>query len=245
MARSPGSPPRGLPASHLEAFPNGYYNLGISHGSPGVIGFLAAAHHRGVAAGEARRLADGAVRWLLARRLPASTGSTFPGYTGPGIEPTPTRLAWCYGDPGVASVLSLAGRTFGREDWEREALTVARCAAKRGESDVSVVDAGLCHGTAGLAHIFHRLSRATCDKGLREAALFWLQRTLDLRRPDRGAGGYGGAEAGASGPSRWSNETGFLTGTAGIGLALLAAISPVEPEWDRVMLLSLPDGAEE
>jgi hypothetical protein len=53
-------------------------------------------------------------------------------------------------------------------------------------------------------------------------------------------GGFGSADAGAVGTSRWSDETGFLTGAAGIGLALLAALTPVEPEWDRVLLLSFP-----
>ncbi|HEY0557838.1 MAG TPA: lanthionine synthetase C family protein [Thermoanaerobaculia bacterium] len=239
------NPLQSMPASHRESYPNGYFNLGVSHGIPGAIGFLAAAHRRGVATGESRRLAEGAVRWLLDHRLPASSGSTFPGYAGPGIEPVPTRLAWCYGDPGVAMVLWLAGRAFAREDWEREALAVARRAAKRGETDVSVVDAGLCHGTAGLAHTFHRLFRATGDEALREAALFWIQRTLDQRRPGHGVGGFSLAETGASGPGRWSEEAGFLTGAAGIALALLAALTPVEPEWDRVMLLSFPNGGEE
>lgn len=231
---------RSMPPSHREAYPNGYYNLGVSHGIPGAIGFLAAAHRRGVAVGEARRLAEGAVGWLLDHRLPESTGDTFPGYAGPGIESAPTRLAWCYGDPGVASVLRLAGRSFGREDWEREALAAARRAAKRGESDVSVVDPGLCHGAAGLAHSFHRLFRATGDETFREAALFWLGKTLGMRQPGRGPGGFRSADAGDSSPARWSEETGFLTGAAGVGLTLLAALTPVEPEWDRVMLLSFP-----
>jgi lantibiotic biosynthesis protein len=34
----------------------------------------------------------------------------------------------------------------------------------------------------------------------------------------------------------WTGDPGFLTGAAGIGLALLAAVSPVEPEWDRLLL---------
>lgn len=232
--------PESVPPSFRAMYPKGFYNLGVSHGIPGAIGFLAAAHHRGVAAGEARRLTEGAVRWLLDHRLPASTGGTFPAYLGADIAPVPTRMAWCFGDPGVAAVLWLAGESLDREDWRREALAVARRAAKRGDGDTSLVDAGLCHGTAGLAHIFHRLFRATGDETLREAALFWLRRTLDLRRPGQGLGGFGGAEAGASAPVRWSEETGFLTGAAGIGLTLLAALTPVEPAWDRVMLLSLP-----
>jgi lantibiotic modifying enzyme len=216
-----------VPAGQREIFPDGYYNLGISHGIPGALGFLAAAHRQGVAAGEARRLAVGAVRWLLAHRLPEGTGNTFPGYAGPGIEPAPTRLAWCYGDPGVAAVLLLAARSFGRDDWEREALAAARLAARRRTGGIEVVDAGLCHGAAGLGHIFHRLFRATGDETLREAALFWLGRALEMRRPGHGLGGFG-------------DDPGFLTGAAGIGLALLAALTPVEPEWDRLLLLSSP-----
>jgi hypothetical protein len=32
----------------------------------------------------------------------------------------------------------------------------------------------------------------------------------------------------------------LLTGAAGIGLALLAATTTVEPTWDRILLLDLP-----
>ncbi|MBW8877465.1 MAG: lanthionine synthetase C family protein [Acidobacteria bacterium] len=232
------TPPAGVPRSQREMAPNGYYNLGLSHGIPGVIGFLAAAHHRGVAAAEARRLATGAVRWLLDQRLPAGSSGVFPGYAGPGIEPAPTRLAWCYGDPGVAAALMLAGRSFGREDWEREALVTARLAAGHREGVTGVDDAGLCHGAAGLGHIFHRLFRATGDESCREAAVFWLERTLALRQPGLGVGGFRGAEYDDAGERIWVDDPGLLTGAAGIGLALLAALSPVEPEWDRFLLLS-------
>jgi lantibiotic modifying enzyme len=227
-----------VPPSHQKTFPDGYYNLGVSHGIPGAIGFLAGAHRRGVAAGEARRLAAGAVRWLLAHRLPAETGNTFPGYAGPGIEPEPTRLAWCYGDPGVAAVLLLAARSFDREDWEREALAAARLSARRRSGGIEVVDAGLCHGAAGIGHIFHRLFRATGDEALREAALFWLGRALEIRQPDKGPGGFRSSSFDENGQEVLTEDSGFLTGAAGIGLALLAAISPVEPEWDRLLLLS-------
>jgi class I lanthipeptide synthase len=232
--------PQGVPVLQREMFPAGYYNLGLSHGIPGALGFLAAAHRLGVAAGEARRLATGAVRWLLDHRLPEGTGSTFPAYAGAGIEPVQTRHAWCYGDPGVAAALLLAARSFGRKDWEREALACARLAAGRREGVTGIEDAGLCHGTAGLAQVFHRLFRATGDEALREAALFWLGRTLEMRQPGRGPGGFGAAETDAGGQTIWKPEPGFLTGSAGIGLALLAAITPVEPEWDRLMLLSFP-----
>jgi hypothetical protein len=33
------------------------------------------------------------------------------------------------------------------------------------------------------------------------------------------------------------NDSGVLTGAAGIGLVLLAAATPIEPTWDRMLLL--------
>ena len=41
----------------------------------------------------------------------------------------------------------------------------------------------------------------------------------------------------------WKEEPGFLTGSAGLGLTLLAATTPVEPEWDRILLVSVPPRA--
>ena len=58
-----------------------------------------------------------------------------------------------------------------------------------------------------------------------------------MRRPGSGVGGFQSAAFTESGVI-WRDDSSFLTGAAGIGLALLAAITPVEPEWDRVLLLS-------
>src|SRR5712692_6145954 len=38
----------------------------------------------------------------------------------------------------------------------------------------------------------------------------------------------------------WEDDPGILTGAAGIALALLAATTSIEPEWDRMLLLSTP-----
>jgi hypothetical protein len=43
----------------------------------------------------------------------------------------------------------------------------------------------------------------------------------------------------------WRSEAGFLEGATGIGLALLGAISDVEPAWDRVLLLSVRPPGED
>src|SRR6185295_13537864 len=62
--------PGWLPPWQSKPAPNGYYNLGLAHGVPGVIALLGAACAAGVAADIARPLLDGAVAWLMAQRLP-------------------------------------------------------------------------------------------------------------------------------------------------------------------------------
>src|SRR5262245_54905738 len=74
--------------------------------------------------------------------------------------------------------------------WERASLRIALRAAERPDATAGVIDAGLCHGAAGLAHIFHRLHRATGDVRLAGAARRWFARTLEMRHSRRGFGGF-------------------------------------------------------
>ena len=86
-----------------------------------------------------------------------------------------------------------------------------------------------------------------------DAARLWIERTLDYQREGRemgrGIAGFpayrpdGAPEDRAEGEAPkfvWDDDPGFLTGAAGVGLALLAATSDVEPAWDRVLAISVP-----
>jgi hypothetical protein len=102
-----------------------------------------------------------------------------------------------------------------------------------------VVDAGVCHGAAGLALVFDRLWQASGDDALRDAALFWARRTLAMHRPGEGVAGWRAYMPDlASGGHRWEADPGLLTGAAGIALALLACATEIEPRWDRFLLTS-------
>jgi lantibiotic modifying enzyme len=232
------TPADAVPLDRRELFPHGYYFTGVAHGAAGVIAFLAEAHAAGVTA---RPLLDEAVAWLATTRMPPGPGPVHPYEVAPGAtELRPTRLAWCHGDPGIAAALMGAARRVGEPAWEREALALARAAAARSAAENAVVDAGLCHGTAGLVHLFNRLYQATGDPDLAAAARFWLERTLAHRRPGEGVAGFLAWEQDENWQMVWRAEPGLLSGAAGIGLALLAVASPVEPAWDRVFLASIP-----
>ena len=228
-----------LPEHMRGGYGGGHYNLGVAHGVPGVVALLGRICEAGVARERARPLLDGAVRWLLAQELPQGALSCFPFCVAEGVEPGPSRAAWCYGDPGLAAALLCAARAVGEKAWEREALRIARETARRVPERAGVVDAGVCHGAAGLALIYARIYNQTGDEELREAARFWALRTLELRKPGEGVSGYlawGPPRRG--GPSAWQADPGLLTGAAGVALTLMAAATETDPEWDRFLLVS-------
>lgn len=230
--------PELLPDHQRELCPGGYYNLGLAHGVPGVIALLARACAVGVERERAGQLLDGAVRWLLAQRLPREAGASFATWAAPGIEPKRVRLAWCYGDLGAGAALLDAARCVDEEAWEQAALEILQQAAQFSLAGSGVKDTSLCHGAAGIAHVFNRVYQATGREQFGAAARAWYEHTLALRQPGQGVAGFvawnsemeGGVEA----------DPGFLMGAAGIGLALLAACTPVEPQWDRTLLVSIP-----
>lgn len=230
--------PERLPPWQREIQPDGYYNLGVAHGIPAIVALLAGAAAGGVAG--ARPLLDDTVRWLLARRLEPGAASCFGSWFYPGQTSRASRLAWCYGDLGIAASLLAAARAVGEPAWKREALDLALATAERPAPTASVKDAGLCHGAAGIGHLFNRMYQSTGEERLADAARFWLGYALEIREPGEGIAGFRAWVAEQEGDSPWRTDPGFLEGAAGIGLALLAAVSTVEPAWDRVLLVSLP-----
>jgi lantibiotic modifying enzyme len=232
-----------IPEPNRPWYPTGYDNLGVAHGSPGVLALLARVLASGVAEERASSLLEGGVSWLLAQKLPDSEISVFP-YGAGVVRIRPARTAWCYGDPGIAMALLAAGRAAGEPDWEREALALAQTVARRPPERCGVDDAGLCHGAAGLGHLLNRLYHATGDPELLEAARAWFDRALAYQEAGRGIGGFlaFSPRDGDFDTLVWNEDAAFLGGSAGIALALLAATSGVDPAWDRVLLLSpLPE----
>lgn len=231
------TPANRLPAWQQALYPDGYVNLGLAHGVPGVVSLLGQIVAAGIAKARARELLEGAVSWLL--RSPHGPGaSRFSPWIAPALPPEDCRSAWCYGDPGVAAALLVAARCAGERAWERTALSIALEAAARPAGETGALDAGLCHGAAGLAHVYNRIYQATGNVEVRRAATSWFERTLEMRQPGTGCGGYSAAVPGAGGTVRRRADPCFLTGSAGIALALLAAAAGREPAWDRVLLLS-------
>jgi hypothetical protein len=213
--------PQFVPASNRSRYPDGLFDLGVAHGVPGVLVALARCHMQGVPG--AAELCRGGVRWLLAQELPDGSGSAFPGMFAAGELPQASRLAWCYGDAGIAASLAATAQALGDGALLEKARLIGRRAALRAPHATGVDDASLCHGSAGLGLIFQRLWNATGDDAFAGAARFWLGDALTRleREPV------------------WTHGPALLTGKTGVALALLAAASEQEPGWDSAFGLSV------
>jgi len=168
-------------------------------------------------------------------------------YRAPASRPFGTPAAWAITmnrssstrDPGIAAALLPAISRAGLAGHEPALRAVAEAAARRPDDELSnVADAGLCHGAAGLGHLFHRIFRATGSAAARDAAVRWLRRTLEMRVRGEGFGGYTVFDMDERGVSGMLPVPALLTGAAGIALALAHAATDVRPDWDRLMLLS-------
>lgn len=238
--------PRLLPAWQRTWSPSGHYNLGVAHGVPGVIAYLGIVAALGdpalePVAGQARDLCERAGRWLRARALPPDPRGTFPTVFLP--EPRESeraRTAWCYGDPGIAIAMWSAAVRTGADAAEWRELALA--SVLRPPELCGVVDAGVCHGAAGLAHLANRFFQASGDERFRQAARAWCERALAMRRPGEGIGGFTmwrPRPAGDATPVHQPDPD-FLDGVIGVALALLAGLGGDEPGWDRLILCDLP-----
>jgi lantibiotic modifying enzyme len=221
-----------LTSTTLERAPEGCYNLGVSHGSPGIISVVSELHRLGIDPPRTRRLLEESVRWVLAQEL---DGGLFPSLTGPGVDPKPARVAWCYGSPGIPIALLRAARALDRDDWRETALRLAGVAAATPFEASGVNDPPFCHGAAGLMHQFNRLYQETGVPLFADAARTWFDRTLDYRIEGEGVAGFWARSL--PGPKKYA-EPGMLYGVAGIAAVFAAAVSDVEPSWDAMFALS-------
>ena len=205
--------PELLPPHIREKFPQGRTDYGLAHGLAGVVGVLSrlAAHDVPGAAD----LGTAATRCLVAQRQPPTEiGSRFRALEAPGIPYEPGRAAWCYGDLGVAFALWRGTPELARE-------TALDCAT-RPAAHINVVDTALCHGSAGMTHLYNRLYQASGDDRFAACARNWLELTLMADRAKHLESGRG-----------------LVDGAAGAALAMIAAVSSTEPGWDRLMLMDL------
>lgn len=203
------------------------HDLGMAHGVAGVAAALClsapAEHAYDVGIRTAaeflchHRRADPAAAW------PASIGESgaFPG-----------RSAWCYGTPGCSAALALVSRRLSDATYRVIALDALYELSALPIGQWNLQDNAICHGIAGDALVFLRVGQCLSDAYLVSVAFDLFDRVADAYDP---SALFGYQAICPEGPV---DSAAFLTGAAGIALALLTAANECDPSW--VTYLGLP-----
>jgi hypothetical protein len=217
--------------------PGGNLNLGMAHGIPGPLALLSLSTSHGV---EVSGQHDAIVRTanlLVHAQCVDEWGVGFPSAEPvrrrrEGASP-PARSAWCYGPPGVARALWLAGAASGRSDYRDLAVAAMTAVFERPVANRRIDSPTLCHGVAGLLQITLRFARDGAGAAFSAAARELTGQLLAAHEPESRFGYRDLQPRGLR-----IDNPGLLEGAAGVALVLLGAGSSVEPVWDRVLMLS-------
>ena len=211
------------------------YNISLSHGMSSIAVILTKLKKRYPHIALVKTLLLKTVNYILQQQLPEPVVSYFPSFSIESNENQhPSRLGWCYGDLGVAQALLQATQTLGNKSHESAAIEILLHNCNRRDlKENSVIDAGLCHGAAGISHIFNRLYVDTKIDAFKEASVYWMEKTLEMAHFNDSLAGFKTWQK-----DKWENHHALLVGITGIGLSILSYLNPELMNWDECLLLS-------
>jgi lantibiotic biosynthesis protein len=224
----------------VEHYPQGNLNCGLAHGVPGLLAAMSLGLEAQISIEGLREAVERTADWLVRHRSADEFGVNWPTVVAHSVGGVidqehldSSRAGWCYGAPGVARTLWLAGRALGRREYGQMAIEALAAVYRRPIPARRIDSPTFCHGVAGLLQVTLRFAHDTGLPLFSEAACALTRQLLSLYRPERSLG-YCCIEP----EGNLVDQPGLLDGAPGVALALLAASTTVEPTWDRLFLLS-------
>ncbi|GAB3836146.1 lanthionine synthetase C family protein [Kribbella italica] len=226
-----------------EGFERGQLNFGLAHGVPGPLGVLSLAWSQGVRVPGQDVAIAAMADWLVEWREIDAYGPYWTGYVNLDYyarrdrsrQPKPARASWCYGAPGIARALELAATALERPDLNAAGLEAVKSLLARPVDDWAVTDDMLCHGWAGLLHMFAGLDRR--QPGAVGPVVDEIAERLVSSYDPTAPFGYRYYQPMAD---LWLDLPGLMEGATGIALALDSYARDADPitGWDSLLLLS-------
>lgn len=229
-------PPQLIMQEHWQPFyPVGLLDSGLAHGVAGPLALLALVKLQGEGIEGIDVGIDRMASWLSNHRCDddwgINWGTAYP-IKGEGLPPQPSRCAWCYGSPGIARALWLAGEALNQNAYRDLAVQAMEAVYSKPIPARQIDAPGLCHGVAGLLQITLRFAHDTHLPMFQEAAQALVGQLITLYEPNSLLG-YRDQEY-----ENRLDRPDLLNGTIGVALAFIGATQDKEPVWDSLLLLS-------
>ncbi|WP_144510539.1 lanthionine synthetase C family protein [Bacillus sp. FJAT-22090] len=226
-----------------EENPIGNFNCGLSHGIPGPMAFLSLSMIAGLEIDGQKEAINKIGDWLIEKVIDDNSIIYFPTHvsweaeiTGEKIK-SPNRDAWCYGTPGVARALYLAGKALNNKAYINISQQGISSIFKRSESERDLTSQTFCHGLSGLLHITEIMNNEFQDKDL-FLECEKLKETIINGYNESSPFGFQDIEYIGS-KAKYMNKAGMLDGTTGILLSLLFYKNKKSyTDWDSLFLLN-------
>lgn len=209
----------------------GNFNLGLAHGITGVLAFLSISALSGIVVEGQTEVLRLISSWICSKgkmQWPSSI-SWDEEVNSQGPLTSPSRDAWCYGAPGIARSLFLAGKALSDETLQSFALSAfkgvfTRAYASQQNLPVKALwqlpGCGICHGIAGLLLITNAMSREEKGQDL-IVERKKLENLLLSEYDENLAYKFPNVEPNSEGNPVQVNRIGLLEGAAGVALSLL------------------------
>ena len=211
-------------------------DFGLAHGISAILKFHLQCFRKGVYYSESKNAAENIIDFLLSGVNDDKSYSYFPSIKETHSRTdSPSRLAWCYGDLTIAYMLYEAGILFHDKrlvDFSIEVFT--KTTTRKTFDETGVCDAGLCHGSAGLAHIYSRVFTLTNEPLFKHTSEYWIKKTIEFAN-------LTGKNAIFKKYNPHTNQFepayGLLEGSCGIALALSGFVTG-QLDWDYCLMLN-------
>lgn len=148
-----------------------------------------------------------------------------------------SRLAWCYGDISVALCYWNCALNLQITEFKEKAIDILKLTTNRIDlKENQIFDAGFCHGSSGVAHIYNRFYLETGEKIFDDASKYWIEETIKFSIHKDGLAGFKSYK----GNLGLVNDLTVLEGISGIGLVLISYLygESDNSNWDNCFLIN-------
>lgn len=225
----------------IRVYPQGFFDVGLAHGISGVLAFLSISIKQGIEIPGQNAAIEEIAKWLISIKSEDNYGPIWPSKIGFNhIYGSSKKLkvssyeAWCYGSPGIARALWLAGESLNNEEFKKVAIDTFLGCYKRPKSEWNILSSTFCHGYAGFLSLTQSMYKDTKLEEIGNLKDQLINDICDQYSEENIFGYYDYDKV----KSVNVHDPGLLTGASGVALSLLSSVKEKKTNWDSAFLIN-------